>query len=105
MFCKSLNRVVYQYSDEWDKAKAPKDCPMVNVYKLIQYYLCQDDIKFHIVTIEDTEQEVNNFKTDLIIWLNKNNIETYEIIETQNINSIKKELKNENTFYFGVINS
>ncbi len=75
------------------------------MYKLIQYYLFEDEIRFHIVTVKDTEKEVNEFKTDLANWLNKNNIKTYEILATRNINSIKKVLQNENTFYFRVINN
>ena len=75
------------------------------MYKLIQYYLFEDEIRFHIVTVKYTEKEVNEFKTDLANWLNKNNIKTYEILATRNINSIKKVLQNENTFYFRVINN
>ncbi|ACO84976.1 hypothetical protein [Clostridium botulinum] len=28
VFCEELNRIVYQYSDDWDKADIPNDCPL-----------------------------------------------------------------------------
>lgn len=74
------------------------------MYKILQYYLCKNEIKEHIVTIKDTEQEINDFKENLVNWLNKNNTETYEVVATKNVNSIKKVLTNENTFYFKVVN-
>jgi hypothetical protein len=73
------------------------------MYKLLEYYICEEEIKFHITTMTDTEEKMNEAKDEIAIKLRNMEIEPYEIMFTKNINSIKNLLKRENIKVFKVI--
>lgn len=63
------------------------------MYKLVQYYYYNNSMRYHIVAIADTKEEINKKKVEVAKELNDIGIETLEIIATKNINSLKEIIK------------
>jgi site-specific recombinase XerD len=73
------------------------------MYKLIQYYLNDNEVKEHLVAYKNTIEEIKQEAYNLAEIMNEAGIKTFEVIATKNINSLIKVLEQENRFYFRII--
>lgn len=73
------------------------------MYKLAQCYWFEESVKYHIVAISNTEEEINKKKIEISKELNDIGVEALEVIATKNINCLKNILQKIDVQVFRVL--
>jgi len=73
------------------------------MHNLIEYYEENDKVNWHLVDFADTEEEMDIKKVEIAKDLNDMGIETYEVIASKDVNSMKEMLKRDGVKIFRVM--